>query len=325
MRASKSQRKVEKTLKDALKVDKARATVGRISPNGLLEINRQRIQQAIQLSTHRPCPTCAGTGRLASEEMVTLNLLRRVEARAATGSIQGVNIRLHPELADAMQNSRRRELAALEEEFDICIKIIAAPGLHRPEEQIEWTRREGPPPKPRAQKAQKGVLPTLRPWDLALPEPDFAEDEDEEEAMAERHAEAGPAGEVAGETAAEARRRKRRRGGRKRKKGGAGAQYTNGGDAHSADAAPAHGEHAQHEHDDFTAEAAGDETFAPLPFGEPEGADFEDDDDFEPAEAGAEPAAGGGSGPVRRGRRRRRRRGGGGGGGAKAPQGGGGE
>ena len=67
MRAAKGQRKVEKTLKDALKVDKARTTVGRISPNGLLEINRQRIQQAIQLRTHRPCPTCAGVGRLASE------------------------------------------------------------------------------------------------------------------------------------------------------------------------------------------------------------------------------------------------------------------
>src|SRR6185369_6154075 len=214
MRASKSQRKVEKTLKDALKVDKARATVGRISPNGLLEINRQRIQQAIQLRTHRPCPTCAGTGRLASEEMVTLNLLRRIEARAAGGSIQGVKIGLHPELADAMQNSRRRELAALEEEFSICIKIIAAPGLHRPEEEIEWVRREGPPPKPRAQKAQKGVLPTLRPWDLAMPEPDFVEEEDEEEAADDHAADAGPPGE----TSAEARRRKRRRGGRKRKK-----------------------------------------------------------------------------------------------------------
>ncbi|HEX3531983.1 MAG TPA: Rne/Rng family ribonuclease [Thermoanaerobaculia bacterium] len=323
MRASKSQRKVEKTLKDALKVDKARATVGRISPNGLLEINRQRIQQAIQLRTHRPCPTCAGTGRLASEEMVTLNLLRRIEARAATGSIQGVKIGLHPELADAMQNSRRRELAALEEEFDICIKIIAAPGLHRPEEEIEWVRREGPPPKPRAQKAQKGVLPTLRPWDLALPEPDLEDEDDEEETITERTAEAGPAGETAGETAAEARRRKRRRGGRKRKKGGANGGDTHASDAHPADAAPAHEEHAGHaDHDDFAAEAAGDETFAPLPFGEPEGAD--DDDDFEPAEAGAEPAAGG-SGPIRRGRRRRRRRGGGGGGGAKAPQGGGGE
>jgi ribonuclease E len=312
MRASKSQRKVEKTLKDALKADKARATVGRISPNGLLEINRQRIQQAIQLRTHRPCPTCAGTGRLASEEMVTLNLLRRIEARAASGAVQGVKIGLHPELADAMQNSRRRELAALEEEFEICIQIIAAPGLHRPEEQIEWVRREGPPPKP---KHQKPAPPTLRPWDLALPEPEEEEEIEEEPEVREvRGGRKADAGAPAGETAAEARKRKRRRGGRKRKKGGPGA------DGHTAEEGhPQEGASEVHEaHDDLAMiEAAGDEAFAAIPFGEPEGAD--DGDDFEPAEggeAGAE-GAGGSGGPVRRGRRRRRRRGGGGG---KTPQ-----
>jgi ribonuclease E len=315
MRAAKSQRKVEKTLKDALKADKARATVGRISPNGLLEINRQRIQQAIQLRTHRPCPTCGGVGRLASEEMVTLSLLRRVEARAASGSIQGVKIRLHPELADALQNTRRRELAALEEEFEICIHIIAAPGLHRPEEQLEWVRREGPPPKPRPQKS---APPTLRPWDLALPE---SEPEEEEEEESPAHG--APTGS-AGESSAEAKKRKRRRGGRKRRKGSG----TNGAEDHGA---ADHGDHEAHEpqeadhegEDAFLIEAAGDESFAAPPFGEPEGGD-EGDDDFEPSEseAGAEPAAGGSGGPVRRGRRRRRRRGGGGG--AKATQGGGG-
>ncbi len=96
MRASKNQRKLEKVLKDALKADKARANVGRISPNGLLEINRQRIQQALQVRTHRSCPTCNGSGRLASEEMVSLSLLRRIEARAASGSIQGVRDRAPP-------------------------------------------------------------------------------------------------------------------------------------------------------------------------------------------------------------------------------------
>jgi len=293
MRAAKSQRKVEKTLKDALKVDKARASVGRISPNGLLEINRQRIQQAIQLRTHRPCPTCGGVGRLASEELVTLNLLRRIEARAAGGSIQGVKIRLHPELADAMQNSRRRELAALEEEFEIGIQIIAAPGLHRPEEQIEWVRREGPPPKPRPQKP---APPTLRPWDLALPE--AAEDEEEAAAAEEGSAQAGPPGE----TAAEARRRKRRRGGRKRKKVGVAPEVASGAEPEG---------HARHEHPegaDFLAEGAGDEAFAAPPFGEPEGGDG--GDDFEPGEESEKPA-GGSTGPVRRGGRRRRRRRGG--------------
>lgn len=176
MRASKNQRKVEKAVKDAMKIDKARSTVGRISPNGLLEINRQRIQQALQLRTHRPCPTCSGLGRLPSQEMVSLSLIRRIEAQAASGTIQGVRIRLHPELADALNNHYRKELAALETEFDLQIEIIAAPGLHRPDEQVEWVRRERPIPPP---KKPKQAPVTFRPWDLALPEDEEEEEEEQ--------------------------------------------------------------------------------------------------------------------------------------------------
>ncbi|HEV3074983.1 MAG TPA: ribonuclease E/G, partial [Thermoanaerobaculia bacterium] len=174
MRASKNQRRVEKAMKDAMKSDKARSSVGRISPNGLLEINRQRIQQALQVRTHRPCPTCAGTGRLASPEMVTLSLLRRIEARASSGLVQGVRISLHPELADAMQNSRRQELAELEREFDLRIEVIAAAGLHRPEEQIEWFKREHPVAAGEAatramrRERPRPEVAALKPWDLAL-------------------------------------------------------------------------------------------------------------------------------------------------------------
>src|SRR6185312_7775934 len=219
MRASKNQRRVEKAVKDALKADKARSTVGRISPNGLLEINRQRIQQALQLRTHRSCPTCNGSGRLASEEMVSLSILRRIEARAASGAIQGVKISLHPELADALQNHYRQELAGIEEELDVKIEIIATAGMHRPEERIEWQKREKPA---RVTKPPKPTPVILQAWDLALPE----DEEDYEDDLLE----AGPAkaqtrdaGEPgAGGDEAAARKRKRRRGGRKRKKKGPG-------------------------------------------------------------------------------------------------------
>lgn len=141
MRSPKHRASVEKTLKDAMKNDKARSEIGRISSNGLLEINRQRIQQALHLRTHRPCPTCEGTGRIASPEMVGLNLLRRIEARAVGGHIERVRISLHPELADAFQNGRRSQIAALEAEFGIRIEIIASSHLHRPEQEIEWVER----------------------------------------------------------------------------------------------------------------------------------------------------------------------------------------
>jgi ribonuclease E len=295
MRASKNQRRVEKALKDALKADKARTTVGRISLNGLLEINRQRIQQALQVRTHRSCPTCNGSGRLASEEMVSLSLLRRVEARAASGTVQGVRIGLHPELADAFQNGRRKELAELEQEFDITIEIIAAPGLHRPDEQIEWAKRERPMPTPKP----KPAAVTLQPWDLALPGGD--EEEDEEEAPAappkaaaksrgergrgrdrrERGREraeppkpaqpAQPSDTVehvaAEETGAEAeaRRRKRRRGGRKRKKNGNGV--TAGAPAAEA-ALQVHAEPVPQDHEPHWEEEGGDDAGEAAPEGE---------------------------------------------------------
>ena len=216
MRSQKSQRKVEKELRDAMKADKARSTVGKISPNGLLEINRQRIQQALLLRTHRPCPTCGGMGRISSPEMVSLALLRRIEARAATGSLKAVKIGLHPELADFFQNSRRRELAALEEEFDLRVEIHATTHLRRSEQKIEWIDREPGDERPRPLPRPAPAAMTA----LVLPEPGEDEDEEEEEAAAAEGEEV-----EAEDGRAEARRRsRRRRRGGKRRRGGNGEQ-----------------------------------------------------------------------------------------------------
>jgi ribonuclease E len=194
MRSRKHEQEVEKTLREAMKADKARATVGRISPNGLLEINRQRIKQALQLRTHRPCPTCGGTGIIPSPEFVGVNLLRRIEARAAGGHLGGVRVGLHPELADAIQNFRRHDIAALEREFDMRIEIIAMTGLHRSEEKVEWIQRGADHTSPRPGPAMTAAVAPE-----ATPEP-------------------GP-DEVPSKTGE--KRRKRRRGGRRHRKSGA--------------------------------------------------------------------------------------------------------
>jgi ribonuclease E len=344
MRAAKGQRKVEKMLKDAMKADKARSTVGRISPNGLLEINRQRIQQALQLRTHRPCPTCNGVGRLASEEMVCLSLLRRIEARAATGSIQGARIGLHPELADALQNHYRRELADIETEFDIEIQVIATAGLHRPDEKIDWQKREKPVPPPK----QKAAAITFQPWDLASLE-DEDDDEDDDFIEGEEHEDdEGPA--AAGEAGAAGKRKRRRRGGRKRKKKGAapgGNGGPNGGNGgpeaegtpHEHTAPREDGENGPDLGEEATSDVDGNRlepraASAAHDFGEPhhrpifegpafidEPADPFDDDDEEDDEgdddteegqeatnADGTPATPGAGGPKKRRRRRRRRK-----------------
>ena len=141
MRARKNQRQVEKTLIDALKPDKARSTVGRTSSNGLVEINRQRIQQAIQMRTQRICPACSGTGRVPSPEIMSLHILREVQARCSDGSIERVRISLHPELADSLQNHERQQLAEIEQEFDVRIEVISSLKLGRGEKEIDWFAR----------------------------------------------------------------------------------------------------------------------------------------------------------------------------------------
>ncbi|MCK5799469.1 MAG: Rne/Rng family ribonuclease, partial [Deltaproteobacteria bacterium] len=144
MRSRGKQRAVEKTLKEELKKDRARHSSERISANGLLEINRQRIRQALAQRTHRLCPVCEGTGRLLTPELVGLNLLRRIEARAATGRLDVVRVWLPPEQADAMQNRRRRQLADLEREYHFRIEILSDPRLERGSERIDWKNHEGP-------------------------------------------------------------------------------------------------------------------------------------------------------------------------------------
>lgn len=223
MRSSKHQRAVEKAMRDAMKDDKARSSVGRLSDNGLLEINRQRLKKALQLRTYRPCPTCSGTGSIASPELVALNILRRIETRAVTGQLGGVRVELHPELADAIQNDRRQELAALEREFDIQVEIIAAAGLHRAEERIEWRRRAKSEPRPSAPAVSAADIGEA--FGRQAQPPATKEPEDREGQQAKDP-------DAVNETAPDkAKPRRRRRGGRKRKKS------TGGDDSLAADGA----------------------------------------------------------------------------------------
>ncbi|MCJ7754865.1 MAG: hypothetical protein MUP13_09905, partial [Thermoanaerobaculales bacterium] len=204
--------------------DKARTSASRLSENGLLEINRQRLKKALQLRTYRPCPTCTGTGTIASPELVSLNILRRIETRAVTGQLGGARVELHPELADALQNECRQELAALEREFDIQLQIVAAAGLHRAEERIEWRQR--------TKQEEKISTAAVSAADLAdgvgdQPERTSVSESNDDGETAERE---GPL-----KTAAKSDKpkpRRRRRGGRRRKKT---AATENGVDAAGTD------------------------------------------------------------------------------------------
>ncbi len=211
MRYAKHQRKLEKVMRDAMKEDKARYTVGKISTNGLLEINRQRIRQALRLRTHEPCPSCQGAGTVATPEFAALNVLRRIEGKAVTGLYEGVTVALAPEIADALQNRHRRRLAELEAELDFTVEILSAPGYTRAEDRFDWQERETVP-----EAVARKITPALTATDLTLPggrpkAAKNAEDQDEANEASEtkkaapkkrRRRRRKPAAKTKGETAA---------------------------------------------------------------------------------------------------------------------------
>lgn len=204
MRSPRNRRKVEKAMKDAMKADKARFSVGRISANGLLEINRQRIHQALQLRTHGDCPNCAGTGRVASPDLVALRLLRNIESHGAGGYMRGVQIALQPELADFVQNRHRHALVNLATEFDLEIEISGRPHLEGREPDISWIARDLADVK----KREKEEAREKRLEQEMLATPSIG-DTDDETAEPETDADDSPV--------ESAPKRRRRRGGRRRR------------------------------------------------------------------------------------------------------------
>ncbi|OQY19812.1 MAG: hypothetical protein B6I36_03090 [Desulfobacteraceae bacterium 4572_35.1] len=126
MRQRKNAREVEKTLKNALKLDKARVTVGRISHQfGLLEMSRQRIKANLGTGVYHVCPNCLGTGRVKSVEARSVSLLRRIQAGTAKGNIGKVNCTASVAVVNYILNNKRRELLDLEQRYNLTIHINA--------------------------------------------------------------------------------------------------------------------------------------------------------------------------------------------------------
>ncbi|MEM6796749.1 MAG: Rne/Rng family ribonuclease, partial [Acidobacteriota bacterium] len=203
MRLRKHQNRLERVMRDSMKIDNARHSVGRISPNGLLEINRQRIKQSLRLRTHRNCPACGGAGTTPTPEFAALRLLSRIEARAASGLVQSVTLALHPEIANALQNGFRQHLAAIEADHQVEIEVLSASSLGLTEERIEWVQREGGLPEaaqPKARLHSPVIAADLTPPERRRPQgADSAADEEPESEE---------------ETSSRPRRRRRRRRGR---------------------------------------------------------------------------------------------------------------
>jgi ribonuclease E len=122
---NRSNRAVERKLKECLKNDRARIQVGRISHFGLLEMSRQRIRfGVIESSTHK-CPTCQGTGIVRSVESLALMVMRQVEDHVLRKPGFSINVRVPTDVALYLLNSKRGTLSDLEAKHDLSVTIVA--------------------------------------------------------------------------------------------------------------------------------------------------------------------------------------------------------
>ena len=142
MRDRKRIREVEQTLRDSLRDDKAKVTVGRISQFGLLEMSRQRIKAALSVGAYLDCPHCQGKGRIKSIEAQAVALLRQVHAAASKGQINRIEARTPHDVATYLLNEKRTSLADLEKQLNLSICIEGRPEFIPGQVELELLKRE---------------------------------------------------------------------------------------------------------------------------------------------------------------------------------------
>jgi ribonuclease E len=228
MESSKHDAMVEKRLKEALKQDRARIQVGRISHFGLLEMSRQRLRPSIAEQTFVQCPHCQGRGLVRSVESSALQVLRAIEEEGAKRRAAEIMVRVAAPVALWLLNRKRDRLAEIEARFGMAVMFEPDDTLMPPALRIERLRAAEPAAAPAA-------APALR-MDYA-PEPEEEAEEAEEAASAER-----PAAERAEtEEEGERRRRRRRRRRGRREEGAAGAPAATSAEDAEGEELPAEG------------------------------------------------------------------------------------
>jgi ribonuclease E len=210
-------RKVEKTMKDALKNDRARIQVGRISGFGLMEMSRQRLRTGVLEATTRGCPHCDGSGLVRTASSAGLSALRLIEDEAAKGKGTIIRLSASTEAAVYMLNEKRGELVEIEDRYGVTVIVT-------PEGEDEGAKMTVTSAGPRPTEAPK-FEPIVDDDDDDDDLTEEDSDEEEEEARNEDRDD---------DDAQQKNKRRRRRGGRGRNKNHSEDSGANSGDNRGA-------------------------------------------------------------------------------------------
>ncbi len=129
MREERHRRGVEKALRDAVKRDRARTKILRISQFGIIEMTRQRIRPSLKRSVYQDCPHCLGTGQIKTCESMSIDVMRFIQLAAHREHIKRIEVRVHEDVALYLLNRKRKEIAQLEATGDKQVNIKNKPDV----------------------------------------------------------------------------------------------------------------------------------------------------------------------------------------------------
>ncbi|MES9854407.1 MAG: ribonuclease E [Candidatus Thiodiazotropha sp. L084R] len=140
MTPSRNQREVENRLKDALKQDRARVQIGRISRFGLLEMSRQRLRPSLGEASEQACPRCKGHGTVRGVESLSLSVLRIIEEEAMKENTGRIMAQLPVDMATFLLNEKRQMIHDVEKRQSIEVVLIPNIHLETPNYHIDRIR-----------------------------------------------------------------------------------------------------------------------------------------------------------------------------------------
>ena len=142
MEESKNQRAVEDRLRDAVKMDRARIQIGRLSRFGLMEMSRQRLRPSLGDSSHSVCPRCQGIGSIRTVESMALAILRLIGEEARKDHTSKVIAEVPVDVATYLINEKREYLRTLEDKSDVDLVVVPNLNIETPEYSIRRLRSD---------------------------------------------------------------------------------------------------------------------------------------------------------------------------------------
>jgi ribonuclease E len=142
MESAKNQREVENRLREALKYDRARVQLGKISRFGLMELSRQRLRPALAESAYIPCPRCSGIGHIRGTESTSLHILRILQEEAMKDNTAQVVAQVPVDVATFLLNEKRPEIHGIETRFKVNVMLVPNTYLETPNYKVQRLRHD---------------------------------------------------------------------------------------------------------------------------------------------------------------------------------------